>query len=169
MVGFNAELYKTRNISAQKNTLITPSVPTLNTATGEANASGAYNHTAVAGFFARVNWSYKDRYMFEANGRYDGSSRFVGDKRWGFFPSFSAGWNIAREEFFAGMADKIGLGSLKLRASWGNLEIQIPKMPGILFIKVCLLEQIMVGWSTAQSQLCSNAWTCKYPKNLGNN
>lgn len=50
MVGFNAELYKTRNISAQKNTLITPSVPTLNTATGEANASGAYNHTAVAGF-----------------------------------------------------------------------------------------------------------------------
>lgn len=121
MVGFNAELYKTRNISAQKNTLITPSVPTLNTATGEANASGAYNHTAVAGFFARVNWSYKDRYMFEANGRYDGSSRFVGDKRWGFFPSFSAGWNIAREEFFAGMANKIGLGSLKLRASWGQL------------------------------------------------
>ena len=64
-------------------------------------------HSAVAGFFARVNWSYKDRYMFEAHGRYDGSSRFVGDKRWGFFPSFSAGWNIAREEFFAGMADKI--------------------------------------------------------------
>ena len=46
-------------------------------------ASGAYNHTAVAGFFARVNWSYKDRYMFEANGRYDGSSRFVGDKKMG--------------------------------------------------------------------------------------
>lgn len=121
MAGFNAELYKTRDISADKNTLITPSIPTLNTATGESNAYGAYNHTSVAGFFARVNWSYKDRYMFEANGRYDGSSRFVGDKRWGFFPSFSAGWNLAQEEFFTPIAEKINLGSLKLRASWGQL------------------------------------------------
>lgn len=121
MAGFNAELYKNRNISAQKNTLISSNVPTLNTSTGEATASGGYNHTSVAGFFARVNWSYKDKYMFEANGRYDGSSRFVGDKRWGFFPSFSAGWNIAREDFFANIAEKIKLGSLKLRASWGQL------------------------------------------------
>lgn len=46
---------------------------------------GGYAHNAVAGFFGRINYNYKDRYMVEANGRYDGSSRFIGDKRWGFF------------------------------------------------------------------------------------
>ena len=121
MAGFNAELYKTRNITAEKNTLITPGVPTINTATDDPQAYGGYADNSVAGFFARVNWSYKDRYMFEANGRYDGSSRFVGKERWGFFPSFSAGWNIAREPFMESFAEKINMGSLKLRASWGQL------------------------------------------------
>ena len=59
--------------------------------------------------------------MLEANGRYDGSSRFIGDKRWGFFPSFSGGWNIAREAFFEEAANKLNIGTLKLRASWGQL------------------------------------------------
>lgn len=121
MAGFNAELYKTRNIEAIKNTLISPNVPTINTATADAQAKGGYADTSVAGFFARINWSYKDRYMFEANGRYDGSSRFIGDKRWGFFPSFSAGWNIAYEPFFQSIAEKIKMNSFKLRGSWGQL------------------------------------------------
>ncbi len=76
--------------------------------------------------------------MVEANGRYDGSSRFIGDKRWGFFPSFSAGWNIAHEEFIAGFAEKINMGSLKLSGSWGSWVIRIPMMHGIHFIKQCL-------------------------------
>jgi TonB-linked SusC/RagA family outer membrane protein len=121
MAGFNAELYKTRSIEAQKNTLLSPDIPTLGTATKDPAVGGGYDHHSVAGFFARVNWSYKDRYMFEANGRYDGSSRFIGSKQWGFFPSFSAGWNIANEEFFKDIAEKIQLGSLKLRGSWGQL------------------------------------------------
>lgn len=121
MVGFNAELYKDRSVSADKSTLITPSVPTINTAVGEPSVAGGYRHTSVAGFFARLNWNYKDRYMLEANGRYDGSSRFIGDKRWGFFPSFSGGWNIAREAFFEETANKLKIGTLKLRASWGQL------------------------------------------------
>ena len=121
MTGFNAELYKTRSVVGQKNNLITPNVPTLDTATDDSQASGDYQHTTVAGFFARLNWSYKDRYMFEANGRYDGSSRFVGKKRWGFFPSFSAGWNIAQEAFWAKVAEKTRIETLKLRISWGQL------------------------------------------------
>ena len=91
MAGFNSELYKTRYVQAQKSTLISSSVPTINTATEDPKAWGGYAHNAVAGFFGRINYNYKDRYMVEANGRYDGSSRFIGDKRWGFFPSFSAG------------------------------------------------------------------------------
>ena len=121
MVGFNSELYKTANLTGQKNTLISNSVPMLNTATESPTTSGGYAHNGVAGFFGRINYSYKDRYMVEVNGRYDGSSRFIGDKRWGFFPSFSLGWNIAREDFFAGIAEKARIDMLKLRGSWGQL------------------------------------------------
>lgn len=121
MLGFNAELYKTRSLEGVKNTLITPTVPTINTATKDPATYGGYGHNGVAGFFGRINYNYKDRYMIEANGRYDGSSRFIGDKRWGFFPSFSGGWNIARETFFEDIADKASINSLKLRASWGQL------------------------------------------------
>lgn len=121
MVGFNSELYKTANLTGQKNTLISNSVPTLNTATESPTTSGGYAHNGVAGFFGRINYSYKDRYMVEVNGRYDGSSRFIGDKRWGFFPSFSLGWNIAKEDFFAGIAEKARVDMLKLRGSWGQL------------------------------------------------
>ena len=76
MVGFNSELYKTANLTGQKNTLISNSVPTLNTATESPTTSGGYAHNGVAGFFGRINYSYKDRYMVEVNGRYDGSSPF---------------------------------------------------------------------------------------------
>lgn len=121
LAGFNAEKYVTRNITGQRDGLITPNVPTLNTATSADQATGGYAHYAVAGFFGRINYSYKDKYLLEANGRYDGSSRFVGDKRWGFFPSFSAGWNIAREEFFENISRATTITTLKLRASWGEL------------------------------------------------
>ena len=121
LLGFNAEKYTTRKIDATRDGLITPNVPTINTATGAYSASGEYQHYAVAGFFGRVNYAYKDRYMAEVNLRYDGSSRFVGDKRWGLFPSFSAGWNIAREPFFEDLSQKTTITTLKLRGSWGEL------------------------------------------------
>ena len=119
MAGFNAELTKTDQISAQGDALIDATTPWLDQTTALKRAYGGRNHTSLAGFFGRINYVYKDRYMVEVNGRYDGSSRFVGSKRWGFFPSFSLGWNIAREEFFQNWTDKIG--TLKLRGSWGQL------------------------------------------------
>ena len=121
MVGFNAEKYSTRSITAQRDGLITPTVPTLNTALDADVANGGYAHYATAGFFGRINYNYKERYMLEINGRYDGSSRFVGDKQWGFFPSFSAGWNIAKEKFFTDAVAPGTVSTLKLRASWGEL------------------------------------------------
>ena len=72
MAGFNAELYKTRSLSGQKNTLISNSVPTLNTATESPTTSGGYAHNGVAGFFGRINYNYKERYLIELIGRYDG-------------------------------------------------------------------------------------------------
>ena len=119
MGGFNAELSEYRNISGVKDGLITTSVPTLDTATSNARADGGYNHWSTAGFFGRMNYNYKEKYMAEVNARVDGTSRFIGDQRWGVFPSVSAGWNIAREDFFEPISHKIS--TLKLRASWGQL------------------------------------------------
>lgn len=76
---------------------------------------------ALASFFGRANYSFRDRYLFEANLRYDGSSRFAEGNQWGLFPSFSAGWMISDESFMSGL-DFIT--SLKVRASWGQLGNQ---------------------------------------------
>lgn len=72
----------------------------------------------VRSFFGRANYSYDDRYSLQANIRYDGSSRFAEGNRWGFFPSFSAGWRISSESF---MDDVDLFSNLRLRASWGQL------------------------------------------------
>lgn len=120
MGGFNAEQMKTRNFGALRADLITPTIPTLNTATNKTpSVYGGYADWSTAGFFGRLNYNFKERYMVEANVRYDGTSRFVGDKRWGTFPSFSGGWNLAREEFWGDLEKYVG--SLKVRASWGQL------------------------------------------------
>lgn len=72
--------------------------------------------------FGRINYNYKERYLFEVNGRYDGSSRFTPDARYLFFPSFSLGWRIAEEEFMSSTRD--WLDNLKIKASWGQLGDQ---------------------------------------------
>lgn len=77
---------------------------------------------ATMGFFGRVNYDYKGRYLLEVNGRYDGSSRFAADHRWGFFPSVSVGWNIHKEKFM-NRASSV-LSNLKLRFSYGLLGNQ---------------------------------------------
>lgn len=121
MVGFNAEQMKTRNLSGTKDNLITSDIPTLNTATDNALASGGYAHWSTAGFFGRINYNYKERYLLEVNMRYDGTSRFIGDKTWGLFPSFSAGWNIAEESFFLNSPIANYIDMIKIRGSWGQL------------------------------------------------
>lgn len=119
MVGFNAELTKYDSTSGRGDKLISSETPYLGQTTSEQKVTGGRAENSVAGFFGRINYNYEDRYMVELNGRYDGSSRFIGDKRWGFFPSFSAGWNIAREAFFGDLSEIIS--TLKVRGSWGQL------------------------------------------------
>lgn len=122
MAGFNAELMKSRDIKGIMDNLITPDLPTLNTATENPRTSGGYSHWATVGFFGRLNYNYKEKYLFEFNLRYDGTSRFLGDQRWGTFPSFSVGWNLARENFFMDLGNlKDYISTLKFRGSWGQL------------------------------------------------
>ncbi|OIN56129.1 SusC/RagA family TonB-linked outer membrane protein [Arsenicibacter rosenii] len=68
-------------------------------------------------YFARVNYDYNGKYLFEANGRYDGSSKFTGEKQYSVFPSFSAGWRLSKENFWQGLQATVN--ELKLRGSWG--------------------------------------------------
>lgn len=79
------------------------------------------------GFFGRLNYNYAERYLLEVNARYDGSSRFRGQNRWGFFPSVSAGWNVAKEEFFSPAKDVVN--ELKIRASYGSVGNQYTSSP----------------------------------------
>lgn len=82
------------------------------------SSSTAKNGWGLRSYFGRINYSFKDRYLFEANLRADGSSRFGINNRFGIFPSFSAGWKIHEESFMDGTED--WLSNLKLRASWGE-------------------------------------------------
>jgi len=130
MTGYQFESTSYRDLSAQRDGIIVATLPTLNTTSGtDANGlvlpplvSGQYQKWAIAGFFGRFNYDYDGRYLLEANVRYDGSSRFRADKRWNLFSSFSAGWNIAREEFWKNNTDLVS--TLKLRASYGSLGNQ---------------------------------------------
>lgn len=125
MVGFNAELQKQRTLTGQRDGIIVPDLPTIDTSESLDKTTGGYNHWATAGFFGRLNYNYKERYLLELNGRYDGTSRFVRDKRWNFFPSFSAGWNVARENFWKPFEKVVN--TLKFRTSWGELGNQNTK------------------------------------------
>ncbi len=93
------------------------------TASSTANqrAFGSQNEYSLQSLFGRVNYAYKDKYLLEANLRYDGSSRFAKENRYGLFPSFSAGWKISEENF---LKNSKSINNLKLRASWGILGNQ---------------------------------------------
>lgn len=122
MAGFNQERKQNSWISVQTHDMIAPSAPSFTSATGKIIPRNSYSDYAIRGAFYRINYNYKDRYLFEANGRYDGSSKFPKDDRFGFFPSFSVGWNIAREAWMEKALDYVS--DLKLRASWGQIGNQ---------------------------------------------
>jgi TonB-linked SusC/RagA family outer membrane protein len=84
--------------------------------------TGSANDWALQSVFGRLTYDWADKYLLEGNIRYDGSSRFAPGKRWGHFPSFSAGWVISKESFFDNLKSTVNL--LKLRASWGRLGNQ---------------------------------------------
>ena len=119
MAGFTADKEQNRYFSAKRTELNDNDLPELNLATGTQTVTSSASHWATAGFFGRVNYDYKGIYLFEANARYDTSSRFPANQQWGFFPSVSAGYRFSEEAFFESLKDVINNG--KLRASWGEI------------------------------------------------
>ncbi|MFM1858114.1 MAG: hypothetical protein RLZ05_1174 [Bacteroidota bacterium] len=122
--GAQTEEFTYSGISASRTGFLNPNQPYLSLGSGNLNNSGSAYETALAGFYARLNYNYDDKYFLEVNGRYDGSSRFSQElkKQWGFFPSASAGWIFSKESFFSGLSNVITFG--KLRGSWGVLGNQ---------------------------------------------
>jgi TonB-linked SusC/RagA family outer membrane protein len=130
MAGFQSEINHYSDIYANRLGLLNTDDPSINTTTGVSNSgtitppniSGQYTEWSTCGFFGRIDYDYKSRYLFEANLRYDGSSRFQESNRWGLFPSVSAGWNIAEETFFNSIKNVINY--MKIRGSYGSLGNQ---------------------------------------------
>lgn len=120
MGGYNEYYSNQYDWKASKKGLLDGSITTLNSATEMLKTEGDEKDRASRSIFGRLNYAYRQKYLFEANMRYDGSSRFHKDSRWGVFPSFSAGWRISEEGFMENIKDKF-LQNLKIRASWGQL------------------------------------------------
>lgn len=128
MAGWNWETKHYKDIKATGYYLLSQNLSDLNLVgsaedgTVREENSGGQNEYALAGAFARINYDYRGKYLFEVSGRYDGTSRFAADSRWGFFPSASAGWRISEESWFA--PAKKAVENLKIRYSYGTLGNQ---------------------------------------------
>ena len=123
MAGYNQESEKYETVKAYRKDYAFD-LPVIN-AGSQANWSneGAEEEWAIMSVFGRFNYNYKERYLFEANMRYDGTSRISSENRWGIFPSFSIGWRLTEEDFVKNL-NWSWLNNFKVRASWGQLGNQ---------------------------------------------
>ncbi len=122
LVGFNQEWENYRSETIRKEELISMDIPTINLGVGNTVTKDSEYAWAIRGAFMRLKYDYQGKYLFEMNGRYDGTSKFPHDSRFGFFPSFSAGWRLSQEKFMSSTTN--WLNDLKIRASYGELGNQ---------------------------------------------
>lgn len=123
LAGFHSELYTYKLTKAYRQNFPSNELGDINAgATAGAMAEGYSRELAMISWLGRINYDYGGKYLLEANIRYDGSSRFAADNRWGVFPSFSAGWRLSEESFFENARDIFS--NIKVRASWGILGNQ---------------------------------------------
>jgi TonB-linked SusC/RagA family outer membrane protein len=123
MAGFNQEWQFLKSIGATAFGLLSDNLPDISLTSGTQHTTGGRSELALRGVFYRLNYIFSDRYLFEADGRYDGTSRFPKNDRFGFFPSFSVGWRISNEKFMKQI--KKYFDNLKIRASYGTLGNQL--------------------------------------------
>lgn len=124
LLGMQTEYFHTEMTRIGSKNIAIADKPFIPSLPGDANTLTAEKkgEWSSVGFFGRINYNYDDRYMAEINMRGDGASRFPTDQRWGYFPSFSVGWNIAQEKFFEPILKTWHY--FKLRASYGTLGNQ---------------------------------------------
>jgi len=121
--GYHTEYFRDHGIDAYREDFPNSDLYDLNAAgTKNQTSAGSRHELSMLSWFGRVNYDYLGRYLFEANMRYDGTSRFAKGHRWGLFPSVSAGWRFSDEKFWEPLQRVID--NAKLRLSWGQLGNQ---------------------------------------------
>ena len=121
LVGLQTEYKKNNGMTGSVNGLYTQDVPSFNLSWGDnMKLSDAINHWSTMGTFFRLSYNYDSRYLLDVNGRYDAASKYPSDTRWAFFPSVSAGWNVARENFWPLEC----VSTFKITGSFGKLGDQ---------------------------------------------
>ena len=120
--GFNQEDRTYKRVGGMGQELLSETLNDLSLVIGEKQLTGGADEWAVRGGFYRLNYDFDGKYLFETSGRYDGTSRFPKRSRFGFFPSFSAGWRISEEQFFQPIKSVVN--NLKVRYSYGSLGNQ---------------------------------------------
>lgn len=121
--GLQFDRARAKAINANANLLQTESIPSLGLTYGTKGVSDKITQQTNIGYFGRITYNYRERYLFEVNGRYDGTSQYLKSNRWAFFPSASMGYLISNENFFKPLAKVVN--SLKFRASWGMLSTPV--------------------------------------------
>lgn len=123
--GFMDETFRADFSSAYRQGFLNTDLSEINL--GDANgqkAEGGAKKLILRSFFGRINYTFADKYLFEANVRRDGTSRFIGNKKWSTFPSFSAGWRVSQEDFFKESSLANSISEFKIRGGWGKLGNQ---------------------------------------------
>lgn len=121
LAGYSQQSSLVRNMSGGVQDFPNNETRTINAGFGQSNISGGESEWALRSWLARLNYSFRDKYLLMATVRRDGSSRFGSNQRWGTFPSFSTGWRISEEPF---LQNSPIISDLKLRVSWGQVGNQ---------------------------------------------
>ena len=173
LVGMNHETYDAKTLYGAKKDLQSETLNDLNLGVGTAESSGGHYGWQLLGFFSRINYDYKGRYLVEANMRWDGTSRFPKNDRWGFFPSIALGWRVSEEEFMKPYNNIIN--NFKIRASVGSLGNQAiaDNYPYIQSLSPTLSDSYLMNGqkiyitSLGAQQSGDLTWETVITKNLG--
>ncbi|WP_254163936.1 SusC/RagA family TonB-linked outer membrane protein [Chryseosolibacter histidini] len=171
ILGYNQEYQRSEWFQAQRSGVISSSLPTIGLATGEARVDEEIADWAIRGAFYRLNYIFKDKYIVELNGRYDGSSKFPKSDRFGFFPSASAAWKFDGEQFWESLRPVIS--TFKIRASYGSLGNQFVGEYGYIATMNAAPGRYLIGGNVPQvvsaAPLVSSnyTWEKVYTRNLG--
>lgn len=171
LIGFSQEWNTDTWERVGRRNFVTDDIYVINAGSSDPSVwttEGSASEWALRSFFGRLNYAYQSKYLFEATLRYDGSSRFSSDNRWGIFPSFSAGWRLSEESF---MSNLDWIDNLKIRASWGQVGNQ--NIPLYQYYSTVATSAYYFGGSANTATYYSGTanvflqWETKTTSNLG--
>ncbi|ANE53646.1 membrane protein [Flavisolibacter tropicus] len=150
MAGTSRETYDEKLLSGYRRDFLYDTYEQLTAGADNATKdnNGTQNQWALVSGFGRFNYNFQGKYLLEANLRYDGTSRFIGDNRWAAFPSFSAGWLVSNESFMNNIKPIVNM--LKIRGSWGKLGNQNIGSSYYPFAEALTLGSVSMGGNIYQ-------------------